>query len=67
MIMSAAGAAQIILGLVQLGKLANETIALYQNGVITDEELAQRWERLKLDLQTANARWESAGGRNNDR
>lgn len=55
-----ASTAQIILAMVQVGKLANETIALYQSGSIDDDEVIRRWSRLQDDLKLANSRWENA-------
>ncbi len=35
--------AETLLAVVQLARVANETVALYQEGKITDEQLQARW------------------------
>lgn len=56
--------AQQILALVQVGKFALEVVETYQQGDMTEEQLANAWQQLRDRLDDANTMWEEAGGEN---
>lgn len=54
------GTAEIILAAVQLGRLANDLVRQYQDGDLTDEQVAERWAALIKRVQRADDAWVAA-------
>ena len=50
------GAAEIILALVQAGRLSLELVEKYQRGELTDEQLQAEWDAMRQRLGGVSAR-----------
>lgn len=52
--------ASTVYSLIQLGRFVNETINLYSQGQLSDEELEARWEVVRVRIDNAEALWDQA-------
>ncbi len=48
-------------GFISLGQFALRQLELYNKGSLSDEELVEAFDRMKLRLNAVNQRWEDAG------